>query len=280
MRFVVIVPAYNRADYLPEALDSLLAQTHKDWECCVLDDGSTDGTYEVAQFYVARDRRFSALRFPENRGSSVMNNVGMEVALSSRASAWTRLGSDDAFAPHKLALDVWALEHGCEACYGPYRVRHTTYLDETLYSEPQDATGMLRSGGFAASWASVAVRISVLRRVLGAYGGFSEPRALRMDDWLCNARIATLAEFEWRGLRRDGTAVLGARSWEEAGGEMEDFHHDAFWRVNAASNSTDAAGVAADAKLTRDLLAEDMVRVPHSSRPPRLGLYVEHLGVK
>ncbi|HPT97702.1 MAG TPA: glycosyltransferase family A protein, partial [Armatimonadota bacterium] len=56
--FSIIIPAYNRARFLPECLDSVLAQTFTDWECIVVDDGSTDGTRELVAEYVRRDSRF------------------------------------------------------------------------------------------------------------------------------------------------------------------------------------------------------------------------------
>ena len=53
----VVIPCYNYARFLPEALESVLAQTHQDWECIVIDDGSTDDTYEVARRFGERDAR-------------------------------------------------------------------------------------------------------------------------------------------------------------------------------------------------------------------------------
>ena len=44
----VIVPCYNPADYLPEALDSIATQTFQDWECIIVNDGSTDSTTRVS----------------------------------------------------------------------------------------------------------------------------------------------------------------------------------------------------------------------------------------
>ncbi len=76
----VIVPCYNQGRFLAEALDSLLSQTLQEWECIVVDDGSTDNSATVAKSYVARDERIRYVR-QENAGPSAARNKG--VALSS-----------------------------------------------------------------------------------------------------------------------------------------------------------------------------------------------------
>ena len=59
--FSVIVPTYNQAKYLGEALNSLLAQTDSDWEAVVVNDGSTDSTPKVLETYFKKDRRFRVI---------------------------------------------------------------------------------------------------------------------------------------------------------------------------------------------------------------------------
>jgi glycosyltransferase involved in cell wall biosynthesis len=64
----IAIPAYNTARYLPAALDSLLAQDHPHWECLVWDDGSSDGSREIAADYAHRDPRFRLLGNGRNNG--------------------------------------------------------------------------------------------------------------------------------------------------------------------------------------------------------------------
>ena len=54
----IIIPTYNRAHLIGETLDSVLAQTYQNWECIIVDDGSSDNTDEVIGAYVEKDSRF------------------------------------------------------------------------------------------------------------------------------------------------------------------------------------------------------------------------------
>ena len=81
MTLSVVIPAHDVADTLAATLDSLLAQTRGDWQAIVVDDGSRDATRQVAQAYIARDRRF-ALRANDGapEGVSAARNRGIAAA--------------------------------------------------------------------------------------------------------------------------------------------------------------------------------------------------------
>lgn len=72
----VIVPCYNYAQFLGEALDSLLAQTYANWECIVVNDGSPDNTEDIALAYCNRDSRIKYF-YKENGGHSAARNFGI-----------------------------------------------------------------------------------------------------------------------------------------------------------------------------------------------------------
>lgn len=102
----VIIPTYNRAALVVEAVASVLAQTWTDYELLVVDDGSTDGTQEVLAPY--RDR-LRLLRRPENRGVSAARNLG---ARESRGQWLAFLDSDDLWLPAKLTRQLqWLAAH-------------------------------------------------------------------------------------------------------------------------------------------------------------------------
>lgn len=76
----VIVPCYNQAKYLDEALQSVLEQTYTHWECIIVNDGSPDHTEVIAQEWVAKDARFKYV-YKENGGLCNARNVGISKAV-------------------------------------------------------------------------------------------------------------------------------------------------------------------------------------------------------
>ena len=74
-RISIIVPCYNGEKYLCETLDCLQKQTIEDWECIIVNDGSTDGSLEIMKEYAAKDSRYKYID-KENEGPSVARNVG------------------------------------------------------------------------------------------------------------------------------------------------------------------------------------------------------------
>ena len=111
----VVIPAYNAAEFLAEAIASALAQTHTDLELIVVDDGSTDDTLAVAQAALADDPRGRILSFP-NGGPAVARNRGLAAA---RGELLAMLDADDRWLPHKLEKQVatFAAEPDC-VCVG------------------------------------------------------------------------------------------------------------------------------------------------------------------
>lgn len=98
----VVVPIWNVEPYLRACLDSILAQTFSDWECILVDDGSTDGSGAICDEYAAKDGRFAAIH-KSNGGSSSARNAGLAAA---RGKKVVIPDSDDAMAPQTLE---WAL---------------------------------------------------------------------------------------------------------------------------------------------------------------------------
>jgi glycosyltransferase involved in cell wall biosynthesis len=108
MQISVIIPAYNAARYLPETIESVLAQTVSDWELIIVDDGSNDATLEIARSYAAGDARIRAYT-QANGGVASARNAGFVV--SDRAAPYIcYLDNDDAWQPDALATLLSALE--------------------------------------------------------------------------------------------------------------------------------------------------------------------------
>lgn len=97
--FSIIIPTYNRAYLLPIALDSIRIQTFPDWECIIVDDGSTDNTKDLAQKYIEKDKRFRYIH-QENKERSVARNNGIKNAIGKYICF---LDSDDSYLPERLS---------------------------------------------------------------------------------------------------------------------------------------------------------------------------------
>ena len=64
----VVMSVYNGEPYLCEAVDSILNQTFSDFEYIIIEDGSTDNTWEILSTYILKDSRIMAIRNPKNMG--------------------------------------------------------------------------------------------------------------------------------------------------------------------------------------------------------------------
>lgn len=102
----VIVPCYNQAIYLPEALNSLLGQTYQCWEAIVVNDGSPDETEKVALEYTWKDSRIKYV-FKENGGLSSARNKGIELA---QGEFILPLDADDIIHPEYMEKAMEAFE--------------------------------------------------------------------------------------------------------------------------------------------------------------------------
>jgi glycosyltransferase involved in cell wall biosynthesis len=94
----VLVPCHNYGRFLGQAIDSILAQTLRDWECIIVDDGSSDDTEQVATRYRGIDARVRYIR-QENAGVSSARNTALSL---SRGQLIQFLDADDKIQPGKL----------------------------------------------------------------------------------------------------------------------------------------------------------------------------------
>ena len=100
MRFSIIIPVYNVADYLEECLESVLSQTFTDFEAICINDGSTDRSQEILDAFADLDSRFIVVS-KANGGLSSARNAGLSIA---RGDIVMFLDSDDVLEPRALAV--------------------------------------------------------------------------------------------------------------------------------------------------------------------------------
>ena len=105
----IIIPTYNRVHLIGETLDSILAQTHINWECIIVEDGSGDDTANLIAKYVERDPRFQYHQRPVDRikGANACRNYGFE---QSKGNYIKWFDSDDIMHPKFLEKQVVVLE--------------------------------------------------------------------------------------------------------------------------------------------------------------------------
>lgn len=87
----IIVPVYNTEEYIRQCLDSILNQTYQNFECLLINDGSSDNSSDICREYVAKDTRFRYFK-KENGGVSSARNLGIEL---SEGDYITFIDSDD-----------------------------------------------------------------------------------------------------------------------------------------------------------------------------------------
>ena len=113
MKISVIIPVYNTEERLKRCLDSVVAQTFKDFECIVVDDGSKDLSPQIIDEFAAKDSRFTAIHKP-NGGVSSARNEGLKVA----EGEWVVfLDSDDTIKPNHIEAMLSVVEDGIDIVF-------------------------------------------------------------------------------------------------------------------------------------------------------------------
>ncbi|MCU1279812.1 MAG: glycosyltransferase family 2 protein, partial [bacterium] len=207
----VIVPAFNYGHFLAHTLASVQAQTHSRWECIVVDDGSTDDTWEVSFAHAQRDPRIKYIR-RNNGGLAAARNTGLGAA---RGDYVQFLDADDAIEARKLETQVAYLERQPHVgiVYGDVR-----YFDSETGARRcglfVDEPWMPQSSGSGERLLRTLIRANIMvvnaplvrRSVVDEVGRFDE--TLRsLEDWEYWIRCAAVGTwFEYR--QDEGTLSL------------------------------------------------------------------------
>ena len=99
----VITPMYNSGKYIEETLESVISQTHENWEMFIVDDGSSDNCVEVVNGFKNFDHRIKLITSEKNQGAAISRNIGIREA-NGRYIAF--LDSDDLWVPTKLEEQI------------------------------------------------------------------------------------------------------------------------------------------------------------------------------
>jgi hypothetical protein len=212
----VIIPCHNGAKFLAEAIASALAQTSPALEILVIDDGSTDGTDQIAAQYPVRYIRQTC------QGVSVARNAGIQ---ASQGKYLVFLDHDDRLLPHALAIGVACLEQNfeCGFVYGQHQSLDSdgNRIDE----QPQEPTfqvsvandyALMLRGQFPVPPARIMFRRAVFEQV----GGF-DPSLVNSQDYDLCLRVAArflacrhnqvIAEYRQHHYSKTSTTVVSRK---------------------------------------------------------------------
>lgn len=191
IRVSVIIPTYNSARYLPEALESVLNQTYSDFEVLVMDDGSTDETTEVVKPYL--DDHRVAYHAMEHRGGRRAFNDGVAIA---KGTIIGQCDADDRLAPNKLALQMKLFDESPDI--------GLVYSDMASIDEHGNII-MDPSNRYQRYEGSVTERLiernfvpgptSLIRKSIFQKGGGFDPSFGAAQDYDLWLRLSTLCEF-------------------------------------------------------------------------------------
>jgi len=168
----IIVPCYKQAQYLPETLDSVMAQTYSNWECVIVNDGSPDNTEEVAQSYCKKDQRFKYV-YRENGGLAAARNTGIR---NSKGEFILPLDSDDIILPTFLEKTVNAMINNPNAKLACSDAEHFGAKNDKWPIAEYSYTSLLFSNPFVCT--------SLFRRKdYDRTNGYNEKMKKGWEDW-------------------------------------------------------------------------------------------------
>ena len=196
----IVIASFNRAHLIGEMFCSILKQTFDNWECLIIDDGSTDDTEEIVHWYAEKDKRFRYLRRPDShqKGLPGARNYGLEMAEGD----FIIFFDDDDFAhPRNLEICRRQLE-ASESDFCHYRKRSFTESipvvesiigSEKIYKIGQDQIEQVVTNKIALASCTVMWKKECFANI-----SFNESLSYA-EEWECYIRIL-LEGFEGIGI--------------------------------------------------------------------------------
>ncbi len=193
-RVAVIIPVYNGAETVGEAIASVLAQSFRDFELIVVDDGSTDATPAVLARYATTIRVITQ----PNGGIAAARNAALRASTSEFVAL---LDCDDVWEPSMLAHSVVALERdpSCVLAYTNLAVTDSNGIAlDTALVGPTTAHAPTLDEMLTQLWPIMPSAVVMRRRALEAIGGFAEEfRSYGYEDAYCWLRLREVGAFHY-----------------------------------------------------------------------------------
>lgn len=192
----VVIPAYNQARFLSDAIQSVLVQTYRDFEIIVVDDGSTDDTAVVAQQIGSAIRYF----YQDNRGLAGARNTGIRQSQSEYVAL---LDCDDQWLPSFLETMMFLVEQNPDAAayYCGWRYMDVAGCDlpqapNSLVIPPEQLYQVLLRANFIVPSAVILHRSKIVQI------GLFDETLRQIEDWDL-----------WIRLLRNGYPIVGSPKW-------------------------------------------------------------------
>lgn len=259
--FCVTISTYNRGHTLDRAIQSVLDQTYQDFIIVVVDDGSTDNTYDLMQQWQEHDPRIFYIRSLQHRGGVAANEIACDVAVNT-CEYWVRLGSDDWLEKDKLELDYQALQKH-DAVMGTFQAYDQVtkqYQEKGNFPFPLDEqASCFERGGFIAGWADFAVKTYILKKIKEKHGQYVDSRLINMEDCLFNYRVAKISPWVWRGVYK-GEFIINPQGKDlmmEITKNENDIKPTAYWNKDPNGSSANGPVYAQDRNLTTQIILNE-----------------------
>ncbi len=207
----VLLGVLNQESYLPACIESVLAQTFSDFEFIILNDGSSDRTWEIIQDYAKKDSRIRPYSFPEKQGIAVGCNFTVAKA---EGEYLARMDGDDIWNPEKLERQVQYLEQHpeCGVCFSQAEIidgdgkvvqgADCDFMDQLFAQPNRDQSQWLQHlfcCGNCLLHSSSVIRSSSLKQVAGYRNAFRQ--LPDFDLWMQLIQVSEFYVFPEKLLR-------------------------------------------------------------------------------
>lgn len=193
MKISIITASYNYAQYIEETIDSVINQSHTDWELIIVDDGSFDNSVEIIKSYCKKDSRIKMFQHPDGQNKGLKETLLL--GLKNATGDWIAfLESDDVFEPDNLLKkveiaqkypDVTLIFNDVEYVYDDKNLQKTANslieTHKTLSAQifPRNMRHDFYKDNMILTFSCVMVKSEVIQNT-----DFNTPNDARLDWWL------------------------------------------------------------------------------------------------
>ena len=186
----IIIPTYNRAHLIGETLESVMAQTYTNWECLVVDDGSTDNTHEVANSYVLNDSRFIFVKNERKKGAQGARNTGI---LHAKGEFIQFFDSDDIMLPTTVETLINELQKSgadIATCYSNVLDNDDEIISTMEFDCNGDISADILNGTAYVDYNSAMIRRETLTKF-----GLTDEDCPSFQEWDTHIRLSKIATY-------------------------------------------------------------------------------------